>query len=163
MDESQPSSPIPLSATIDACVMIALCAKEATKYEVAVAEWSRLATEGHQFYAPGVMIAETLFVLCKMHKDQRLTDHEHAESIQTLSELMTLISPPPGGEDSLIARAHELQGGYGCSHSADGLYLALTEQLAQKSEAWIVTFDAKMKNQVQANAPGVKIRILSPV
>src|SRR5271166_3204870 len=64
---------------------------------------------------------------------------------------------------SSLARSRS---GYGCSRSADGIYIALAEDLTARGTAELVTFDTGMPNQVAANAPAVTVRLLptlSPV
>jgi predicted nucleic acid-binding protein len=55
----------PPSVVIDANVVIAFCAKEPGGYAKAKAELESYAKAGWRFYAPGVLAAEALFVLCK--------------------------------------------------------------------------------------------------
>ena len=50
---------------IDANVLTALCAKEPNKYARAKMEVEQRALKGSLFYAPGVIVAETLFALCR--------------------------------------------------------------------------------------------------
>lgn len=156
----------PPSVTIDANVLIALCSKEVDQYAIAHAEMVRYATEGYQFYAPGVVVAESLFILCKKLQDSSLSPADHAAAVTDLCTFMAMIHPPPSGDGALVARAEQIRQGYGCSRSADGIYIALTEELTKKGEAEILTFDGGMKNQARANAPKVKVNVLvaaSPV
>ncbi|MGH9752972.1 MAG: hypothetical protein ACREA2_09325 [Blastocatellia bacterium] len=73
---------------------------------------------------------------------------------------MTLISTPASGDAPLIRRAKEIQSGYGCSRSADSLYIALTEALASSGAAELLTLDAGFINQAAKNAPSVKVNLL---
>jgi len=152
----------PPSLTIDANVLIALCAKERDKHAIADAELTRCAQAGYRFYAPGVVIAECLYVLCKKLEDSSLSPIDHAAAVADLCTYMGMILPPPQGDRALIARAEQIRSGYGCSRSADGLYLALTEELSGTGPAEFLTFDAGLQNQVRANAPSVVIRLLVP-
>jgi predicted nucleic acid-binding protein len=158
---TMPSSQLP-SLIIDANILIALCAKEADKQAVASAELARYAQAGYQFYAPGVIIAECLYVLCKKLDDRSLSPTDHAAAVADLCTYMGMILPPPRGDRSLIARAEQIRSGYGCSRSADGLYLALTEEMAAHGVAQLLTFDSALPNQATANAPSVTIRLLVP-
>src|SRR5690606_37127485 len=83
-----------------------------------------------------------------------------ARSVRTFIEYAATILPPPCGGHALVARAEELRGDYGCSHSEDGLYLALCEFLARTGEAELVTFDRGMQRQA-ASAPEVRVRLLT--
>jgi len=59
-------------------------------------------------------------------------------------------------------RAEEIRGSYGCSRSADGLYIALAEELATTRPTELVTFDAAMPSHVAATAPTVTVRLPVP-
>ena len=50
---------------------------------------------------------------------------------------------------------------YGCSRSADGIYVALAEILAQTMPTVILTFDQNMQNQITRNAPTVTVQVLT--
>ncbi len=152
----------PFCLTIDANVLIALCSKESDKFAIAQRELTQYAQAGYQFYAPGVIIAESLFVLCKKLEDKSLSTSDHAAAVADLCTYMGMILPPPNGDGPLVARAEQIRQGYGCSRSADGLYLALTEELAARGITEILTFDGGMENQAKANAPTVKVRLLVP-
>jgi predicted nucleic acid-binding protein len=152
----------PPHLTIDANVLIALCSNEIDKYAIAHKELTQYAQAGYQFYAPGVIVAESLYVLCKKLEDNSLSPGDHAAAVADLSAYMGMILPPPNGDSSLVTRAEQIRQGYGCSRSADGLYIALTEELTAKGVTEILTFDAGMENQAKTNAPTVKVRTLVP-
>ena len=120
----------PPCLTIDSNVLIAICAKEAGRHTLAHAELTAYATQGYQFYAPGYILGECLYVLCrKLEVDRTLTPAEHAAAVADLSTYMGMILPPPNGEASLVIRAEQIRSGYGCSRSADGIFIALAEEL----------------------------------
>jgi predicted nucleic acid-binding protein len=152
----------PPSLTIDANVLIALCAKERDKHAIADAELTRYAQAGYRFYAPGVVVAECLYVLCKKLEENRISPTDHATAVADLCTYMGMILPPPQGDRALLARADQIRTGYGCSRSSDSLYVALTEELSGAGPAELLTFDAGLQNQVRANAPSVVIRLLVP-
>jgi predicted nucleic acid-binding protein len=152
----------PPSLIIDANVLIALCAKELDKYAVADAELTRRAQAGYVFYAPGVIVAECLYVLCKQLEVGSLSTADHAAAVADLCTYMGMILPPPGGDRTLVARAEQIRAGYGCSRSADGLYLALAEELTTSGSVELVTFDTHLPNQARVNAPSVSILLLVP-
>ena len=52
------------AVVIDANVAIAISSKEADREPKAKAELLRYSTAGHLFYAPGAIVAETLYILC---------------------------------------------------------------------------------------------------
>jgi predicted nucleic acid-binding protein len=152
----------PPSVVIDANVMIALRAKEADKYAVADAELTRMAQAGYQFSAPRVIIAECLFVLCKKQQDGILSDADHASAVADLGTYLGMVLPAPNGDRTLVARAEQIRSGCGCSRSADGLYLALAEELTAIGTPENATFDAGLRNQARANAPSVNVILLTP-
>ena len=71
---------------------------------------------------------------------------------------MASVLPPPNGEASLIHRAEQIGSGYGCSRSADGLYIALAEELTATRPTILLTFDQGLPNQAAANAPTVTVK-----
>lgn len=153
----------PPCMTIDANVLIAICSKEIDKYDVAIQELTICARAGYIFYAPGVIIAESLYVLCKKLEKGLLSPVEHAEAVEDLSDLMSMIQPPPHGEGSLVKRAEEIRAGYGCSRSADGVYIALTEKLGESSRSELLTFDAYLLKQAEKTSPSTTIRFLPTI
>jgi predicted nucleic acid-binding protein len=152
----------PPGLIIDANVLIALCSREVDKYAVADAELTRYAQAGYLFYAPGVIVAECLYILCKKLMDGSFSSSDHAAAVADLCSYMGMVLPPPNGDRMLVARAEQIWSGYGCSRSADGLYLALAEDVATMGPAELLAFDAQLPNQAKSNAPSVVIRLLIP-
>jgi predicted nucleic acid-binding protein len=60
---SAPSNPQG-SVVIDANVLIAICSKEAGRHIKAEDRLKHYGQQGWHLYAPGVIVAETLYVLC---------------------------------------------------------------------------------------------------
>jgi len=139
-----------VSVVIDASVAIALCAKEADKLANAEAKMKEYAKNGCAFYAPGVIIAECLFVFCNKLAAGKLTAAEHNSAVLNLATLMMQIQPPPTGDKSLVKRAEEIRGALACKRSADGIYLALAEELQRAANTEVVTFDGGMRAQAAA-------------
>lgn len=158
---SMPASNPP-AVTLDASFIIGYCAKEPAKFAKAQAELARYARDGWTFFAPGVAVSETLFVFCRKLGDGSLTALEHTQAVRSFEALMRAVQPPPGGEFALIGRAEQIRSTYGCSRSADSIYLALTEQLTAQGPSEIVTFDSGLENQAKKNAPSVKVNFLPP-
>jgi predicted nucleic acid-binding protein len=154
---NQPSSPG--AVVVDANVLVSICSKEPTHLmaENALADY---AANNWTFYAPGVIVGEVLFVLCRKLENGLLTEAAHGKAIEIFQDHMSVILPPPGGEAPLISRAEEVRSGYGCSRSADGLYVALTEELMKTGAAEFLTFDKDVVNQIGKNAPTVKVNLL---
>lgn len=148
------------AVVIDANVAIAISSKEIGREPYASAELLRYSTAGYAFYAPGAIVAETLYILCGKLQQGSLTGTEHAQAVLAFETLMANVLPPPGGEVSLIRRAEAIRTNYGCSRSADGIYIALAEILAQSMPTVILTFDQNMQNQITRNAPTVTVQIL---
>ena len=115
----------------DANVLIALCARENDKLATAETAFDDYTDQGYEFFAPSVLVAEVIFVLCQKLADGSLTQPEYEKSIKAFKYYLNFISLSPNGEASLMKRAVEIREGYGCSRSSDGLYLALAEELAK--------------------------------
>ena len=152
----------PSSVTLDASFIIAYCMQEPGRFAKARTELARYAAGGWELFAPGVAVAETLFVLCRKVRDGLLTAAEHAQAVLAFDVLMRVVQSVPGGEFILIARSEQIRAGYGCSRANDSIYLALTEKLAALGLAEIVTFDSGMENQAKTNAPAVRVNCLPP-
>ncbi len=150
---------LPLTV-IDANVLTALCAEEPDKYAQAQAAVEQRALKGSLFYAPGVVVAETLYALCHKLTGDIVTLTEHAQAVQSLHVRMGAILPPPRGEAALVLRAEQIRGSYGCSRSADGLYVALLEEMAQFGAAELLTFDVVLKTQASLILPDLTVTLL---
>ena len=149
----------PVAVVVDANIPIAICANEpgASNASIAVNQYI---SQQVDFFAPGAILAETLYVLCgKMH-DGTITVAEHALAIQDFALFMRLIKSPPGGEGSLVLRAEAVRGTYTCRRSSDGIYIALAEALAMSVSTSLLTFDADMARQAAREAPAVTIHLV---
>src|SRR5580692_4541546 len=124
------------AVVIDASV--AICAREAGHEPKANAELLRYSRQDFAFYAPGAIVAETLYVLCGKLQQGLITPAEHARAIFDFESLMNNVLPPPEGEASIIGRAEAIRSGYGCSRSADGIYMALAESLTRAGHTVIL-------------------------
>lgn len=153
--------PISIPCTvIDANALIALCAKEPGRYLLVQAEIITSAQNGGLFYAPNIIVGETLYALRRKLTDNALTAAEYLQAVQSLSIRMAAILPPPNGEASLIRRASQICDGYGASRSADAIYIALAEELSQTYTARLLTFDQDLPKQAARNAPTVTVHLL---
>jgi hypothetical protein len=56
---------------------------------------------------------------------------EHQKAAEAFNKYMKIVQSSPQGDDGLILRTEEIRKGYSCLHSADGFFLALTEDLAR--------------------------------
>jgi predicted nucleic acid-binding protein len=146
---------------VDANIFIAVSAKEVGRQTTAQAELITSTTNGYQLYAPGVAVAETLYILCQKVQSGALTPAEHALAVQDFVTLMNTVLGPPRGDASLIVRAEQLRVGYGCSRSADGIYLALAEELCATRPTRLLTFDRDLPNQAARHAPAVNVHLLT--
>lgn len=146
---------------IDANITIALAAKEAGRETKALAEMVRYAQLGYVWFAPGVIVAETLYILCGKKQRGELSATEYAVAVLSFQTTMTSIIPPPNGDRALIARAEQIGENYGCSRSADGLYIALAEELSLTRPTTLLTFDQGVVNQADRNAPTVFVHVLT--
>src|SRR5437764_8407270 len=150
MASTPPSSPTG-AVVVDANVAVAIVSKESARESKASSELSAYSSKGFSFYAPGAIISETLFVLCRKHADGFLPAADYAQAVIDFELLMAQILPPPNGDASLISRAAAIADGYGCSRTADALYIALAEELGASMSADLVTFDADLPNQAARN------------
>jgi predicted nucleic acid-binding protein len=141
----------------DANIFIALCAKEPkqSKAEKALKDY---ADDGWDFYAPNIIVAEVLYILCQKNQAGTLTNIAYKEAIENFQDQMKAVRTISDAD--LIERAFEIQQSYGCSRSADSIYIALAEHLAKTHTVEIVTFDGGLVNQAAKNAPSVKVNVL---
>jgi len=152
----------PASVVVDASFLIALSAKEPGREARAHAHLAAYGAGGSQLYAPGVLVAECLYVLCKKLEAGLLTASQHHQAVLSLETYAGTIASPPGGEGPLVLRAEQLRGSYSCRRSADSLYLALAEALAASGTVELVTFDAGIQNQAAAARLVIAVRVLAP-
>jgi predicted nucleic acid-binding protein len=152
----------PLSALVlDASVAVAVAAREADKEPKASAEIVSYSGGGYEFFAPGVLVAETLYVLCKKLENGVLTAADHSQAVQDFHIFMSGVLPSPFGDGALALRAEAVRGGYTCRRSADGIYIALAEALATTRPTVLLTFDEDMSRQAAKNAPTVTVHLLT--
>lgn len=154
----------PPCVIIDSNVLIAICCKEAGRHTLANAELVSYASGGYQFFAPGCIVSECLYILAeKVDRHKTLTPTEHAAALADLCTCMRMLLPPPGGDFALTARSEQIRSGYGASRSADGIFIALAEELTASRTAEILTFDTELPKQASKNAPTVSVRVLTTV
>lgn len=96
--------------------------------------------------------------MCQKYQAGTLTDIAYEESVKNFQDQMKAVKTISDAD--LIKRAFEIQQSYGCSRSADGIYIALAEHLAKTHTVEIVTFDGGLVNQAAKNAPSVKVNVL---
>lgn len=151
----------PVCVIFDANAMIALCAQEPIRYALITAEVNSYANAGSLFYAPHIIVGETLYALRRKLTEGALTAAEHAQAVQSFNTRMSVVLPPPNGDAALILRADQICAGYGASRSADAIYLALAEELATSyADVRLLTFDADLPKQAARNAPTVTVHLL---
>lgn len=158
-DMSQPTLSNSGAAVVDANILISICAKEPS-YKTAVTALSDYGTKGWVLYAPGAILTEVPFVLCKKQQNGLLTEAEHQAAVETFNDYMQTILPSPQGDIRFILRAEEIRQGYSCLHTTDAFYLALAEELAASGAAEFVTFDKRVVNAAAKSAPTVKVNLL---
>jgi len=150
----------PGAVVIDANVVIAISAKESGRDAMATLELANYAALGYEWFAPGTIISETLYILCGKLNSGVLSPADYAMAVQTFARMMNSILPPPGGDAALVLRAEQIGSGYGCSRSADAIYIALAEQLALSRPTVLLTFDKGLPKQASRHAPTVKVHFL---
>jgi predicted nucleic acid-binding protein len=144
----------------DASMMISLRAREPGSYASTQAQMADDANHGCRFYAPGVIVSETLYGLRRKRSEGSLTAIEHEQAVQSFLAFLAILSPPSNGDRSLVARGEALRSGYGRSRSADRLYIALAEELARDPITEIVTLDESLPNRASRNAPSINVRLI---
>ena len=156
---SQPTQNSAGAVVIDANILVSICSKEPT-CRTAEDALDDYAAKNWAFYAPGAILTEVLFVLCKKLQDGILTEAEHEQAVKTFSDYMQGIRPSPEGDIRFIHRNEEIRKGYSCLHSADAFYIALTEDLAKSGPAEFLTFDKRVVNVAASNSSSVKVNLL---
>ena len=146
---------------LDANVAISISAKEAATEVAAKATIARYTNSGYVFFAPGVIVSETLYALRNQLTNALLTPADYGQAVLDFEALMKNVGPPPNGDASLIRRADQICMGYGASRSADALYIALAEELSQIYPTRLLTFDRGLPNQAARNAPTVSVHLLT--
>lgn len=152
---------LPNAVVPDANILISLCSKEQLTFQIAEQAFDDYVQNGWEFFAPNIIVAEVQYVLCQKLSKGILTQNEHEEAIEFFENYMSAILPPENGEVSLIKRAEEIRETYGCSRSADSLFIALAEELSQTRTTELLTFDKGFINQTVKNAPTVQINLLT--
>ncbi|MGH9427272.1 MAG: type II toxin-antitoxin system VapC family toxin [Terriglobia bacterium] len=121
---NQPTLSSAGAVVIDANVLVSICAKEPS-CQTAEDALNDYAVKNWAFYAPGAILTEVLFTLCRKHQDGSLTEAEHEEAVETFNDYMQGVRPSPQGDVRFILRNEEIRKSYSCLHSADAFYLAL--------------------------------------
>jgi predicted nucleic acid-binding protein len=108
-----------------------------------------------------VIFTEVSFALCRKLNEGSINIAKHKLAVEDFHfSYLPAILPPPMGDAALSIRAEEIRIGYSCLHTADGFYLALTEELAKNGQAEFLTFDKRVVNVAAKNAPTVKVNLL---
>ncbi len=149
----------PGAVVIDANIFISICANEPSA-ATARAALAAYTARNWVFYAPSVILTEVLFALCRKLQEGSLNVASHQKAVTDFHGYLPALSPPPTGDAALLLRAEEIRRGYSCLNSADGFYLALTEELARSGAAEFLTFDKCTVNVAANNAPAVKVHLL---
>lgn len=154
------SSP-PKYAVIDASALIGFCATEPDKYAKVHAALQQYQVDGTILYAPHLIVMEALFVLCKKLQEGILAATDHALTLASLQSMLSVMLHTPNGDASLIARAETFRSGYGCSRSADTLYLALAEELSKQGQVELLTFDTGQEAMAVQYLPQITVQLLT--
>ena len=154
-------SKFPPAIVPDANILIALCSKENLTFQSAEKAFEKYSENGWDFFAPNIIVAEVLYVLCQKLSQGTLNETEYKQAVEIFNIQMTAITLPDNGDTSLIKRAVEIQEGYGCSRTSDSLYIALAEELTLTRPTELLTFDRGFVNQAAKNAALVKVNLLS--
>lgn len=147
----------PNAVITDANILISICLKEPTMLN-AEKVLENYAKNGWEFFAPNIIVAEVLYILCQKLQNNLLTPKSYNEAIENFEDQMNFIQTP--NDAQFIKRAKEIQNSYGCSRSADSIYIALAEHLAKNRTVELLTFDKGLLNQAAKNSPAVTIKVL---
>lgn len=128
------------AAVLDANIPIAIMAQEVGE-AVAQSALERYTRQGYELFAPGLIVSETLYVLCGKLHDGTLSSADHSLAITGFDVLMQDVRPTPDADGRLILRAEAIRGSYTCRRSADGVYIALAELLTASRPTILLTFD----------------------
>ncbi len=148
------------AVVIDANVAVAISSLEAGRDVLANAELTRYLNQGYELYAPGAIVTETLYALCQKYQSALLSATEFDDAVDQFEVLMNIILPPPKGESSLVRASHSIGKGYGCSRSADSVYIALAAELILIRPTILLTFDRGVPTQAALYAPSVVVQLL---
>ncbi len=159
MSQPTPTQTSAGAVVIDANILVAICAKE-PREPTAKAALSDYTAKNWAFYAPGAILTEVLFILCRKLQSGEIDAAKHKKAVEEFNDYMSAILPSPQGDIGFILRNEEIRSGYSCLHSADAFYIALTEELAKSGPAEFLTFDKRVINVVANNAPTVKVNLL---
>jgi hypothetical protein len=100
---------------------------------------------------------------CVKVQDGSLSATDHTQAVQDFYTMMSsFVLPPPNGDIALILRAEAIRGSYTCRRSADGLYIALAEDLGATRPTTLLTLDEDMPKQAARHAPGVNAQLIVP-
>jgi predicted nucleic acid-binding protein len=90
----------------DANIFIALCAKEPkqSKAEKALKDY---ADDGWDFYAPNIIVAEVLYILCQKNQAGTLTNVAYKQAIESFQDQMKAVKTVSDAD--LIKRAFDIQ------------------------------------------------------
>lgn len=116
-------------AVVDATVAVAISAKEAGREQRAVTELSRYSANGRQFYAPGVLSSETLYVLCGKGQSGVLTVAEYVQAVIDLENLMRGTLPPPMARRHSLALRSPFRAGTGAAGRRECLAVYESDQI----------------------------------
>ncbi|MEK7830119.1 MAG: hypothetical protein AAB401_03490, partial [Acidobacteriota bacterium] len=94
---NQPSNNI---VVVDASVMIAICAKEHDKQVTAKEALEDYVARGWAFYAPSVIVAEVMYILCLKLQDGLLTPALYEKAVENFHNQVINFLSPPNGEAS---------------------------------------------------------------
>ena len=151
----------PGAVVVDANTAIALAARETANEPQARAALAYYTSNGYLLFAPGVIVSETLFALCGKEQNGLLASAEYSQAVADFHVFMNTVLPPPNGEAALILRADQIRVSYGCSRSADAIYIALAEELSQTYTTRLLTFDRDLPKQAKRHAPSVSVHLLT--
>ena len=109
MASTQPTSAFTQFVVVDASVAIAIAAKEAGSEQKANTAISAYVLQGSKVMAPGVLLSESLYVLCKMRDGGTLKTAEYSQAILDLDIFVGIFEPPLFADFDLALQADAIQ------------------------------------------------------
>lgn len=83
----------PNALITDANILISVCSKEPTAV-IAESALENYAKNGWEFFAPNIIIAEVLYILCQKHQNGLLTPKSYDDAIENFQDQMKVTQNP---------------------------------------------------------------------
>ena len=92
------------AVVVDANILVSISSKETKTHEIAEDAFNSFAIDGWQFFAPNVIVAESMFALCNKLETKIFSPKDHEKAVESFLDYMTVIETPKD-ESVLMKRA----------------------------------------------------------